>query len=301
VTTYRARSEGASLDFGKPEPLFQGSTGARTYTAAGCPPQGCSRAIRIDPSVDEDRLYYVYFGDGTNSIASVALSNPLDIRLHTKPVNAYEEKINEAPELLAFNGRRYMFFSGGFFNSQYATFYLMGNTSADLTRANGPVHRLTTPVRRKNGKLVETHGHNAVAVRRGEAFNFFHIGVFDAAGNLTRRDTWMQRLMFNPDGTAISQNEIRVSWNGLGPGHVYSLDIQRQDGTFIGPCISAGTIGAQTSATFTGICPDAGDLLVHKAEVIGLRLYASKNGGPFQRVGDVAYDGYSDVINLAAQ
>ncbi len=300
VTTYRAPAIGDSLDFGKPEPLFSGTAGARTYPAAGCPSQGCSRAIRIDSTLYDGRLFYVFFANGGNNIASVSMTNNTDIRIHAGPaaffVNDFEERINEAPELFEREGRRYMFFSGGFFDSQYATYYVMGQSTAELTRAR-PLQRLTTPVRRRNGTLAETHGHNAITTRRGEVFNVFHMGILDGSGRLVRRDTWLQRMTFKPDGTAMSQNQVRVSWNALGGGRTYSLDLVLRDGTVIGPCINAGSIGASTAATFVGICPDASDRLVHRAEVAAFRLYAS-TGGPFVQVGEAPYDGYADEIRL---
>lgn len=302
VATYRAVSENGSLDFGKPEPLFAGTTGPRTITASACPAQGCSRAIRIDPTEYDGRLYYVFFSGG-NNIASVSLSNPNDVRLHAGPAvfggNAFEENINEGPELFERDGHSYLFFSAAFYDSQYATFYVMGKTTAELTRER-PLMRLTTPVRRKNGALVETHGHNAIATRRGEAFNFFHVGVFDGAGGLVRRDTYRQRLAWRPDGSAMSQNALRISWNALGGGNAYSVDLVLRDKSVIGPCIGAATLGQQTSATFAGICPDAGDRLVHKSEVAEIRLFASPNDG-FKQVASAPYDGYSDEIVLQAK
>lgn len=300
IATYRAASLDGSLDFGKPEPLFPGTTGARTYPQAGCPPQGCSRAIRIDPTLYDDRLYYVYFANGGNNIASVSMTNNLDVRIHAGvdafPTNPFEERINEAPELLDRDGRKYLFFSAGFFDSQYATFYVMGSSTDELTR-DRPLLRLTTPVRRKNGNLIETHGHNSIVTQRGETFNIFHLGNFDDRGRLTRRDTYTQRLTWNADGTAMSQNEVTVAWNRLGDANEYSFDVVLRDGTVLGPCINAATIGRRTSVAFTGICPDANDRLVHRANVSEFRIYTS-TGGPWVQVGSTAYDGFSDRVNL---
>ena len=210
-----------------------------------------------------------------------------DFRLHAGPsgwaLDAHEEGINEAPEVLLRDGRSYLFFSAAWFDSQYATFYLMGDSAAGLTR-NAMVRRLTTPVRRGNGSLIETHGHNSVVTLRGETFNFFHVGVFDAVGNLIRRDTYRQRIAWNGDGSAISQNQVHVWWNALGGGNAYSLE---------------GRIGQNTSTTYWGVCPDAGDRLVHKSEVQAFRLYASPND-VFVKVGETPYDGYSDVVSIVA-
>src|SRR5690606_12984015 len=120
----------------------------------------------------------------------------------------------------------------------------------------------------------------------------------DGSGNLLRRDTYRQRLVFAGDGTLLSQNEVRVSWNTLGGGNAYSLDLVLRSGEVIGPCIGAGRLGASLSTTFTGVCPDAGDRLVHKSEVAAFRLYASP-GSDFQQVGELPFDGYSDSTQLS--
>ncbi len=301
VTTFRAPSLDGSLAFGAPELLFQGQDGAQSRPQAGCPAGGCDRAIRIDPTVHGGRLYYVFFDRG-NNVASVSLTDPFDLRVHAGPARwalaGFEEGINEAPEVLEREGRFHLFFSAAWFDSQYATFYVTASSPEELTR-DRPVRRLTTPVRRGNGTLAETHGHNSIVVRRGETFNFFHVGVFDPAGRLVRRDVHRQRIAWNADGTAISQNEVLVSWNPLGGNHAYSLDVVLRDGSTLGPCIAVGRIGQSTSTTFKGLCPDAFDRLVHKSEVQAFRLFASA-GGPWVPVGETPFDGYSDVVGIAA-
>jgi hypothetical protein len=228
------------------------------------------------------------------------MSNNTDIRVHAGPanfsLNGFEEGVNEGPAVFERGGHAYLFFSAARFDSQYATFYVMGNTTADLTR-NLPLQRLTTPVRRNNGDLIETHGHNAVSTRRGEVFNFFHIGIFDGAGNFIGRDTYRQRITWNPDGTAMNQNQVALSWNSLGAGWGYSLDLVLRSGETIGPCIANGIIGQQTSVNYLGVCPDASDRLVHRAEVAAFRLYAS-NGGAWTKVGETPYDSYSDTLKM---
>jgi hypothetical protein len=301
VTTYRASSPDGSFHFGVPELLFQGQAGAQSRTQSGCPSSGCGLAIRIDPTVYDGRLYYVFFDRG-NNVASVSMTNPSDLRVHAGPsrwtLDGYEEGINEAPELFERTGRSYLFFSAAWFDSQYATFYVMGGSPAVLSR-DLPRHRLTTPARRGNGNLIETHGGNSVTTRRGETFNFFHVGVFDAGGGMVRRDAYRQRIVWNDDGSAVSQNQVQVSWNALGGGNEYSLDLVLRNGSVIGPCIAAPRIGQSTSTAFVGVCPDAGDRLVHKSEVRAFRLYASPGSG-FVQVGESAYDGYSDVVNVVA-
>lgn len=302
VTTFRAVSEGAGPMFGAPELLFQGADpnqAARSRTAAGCPSGGCGLAIRIDAASFEGRLYYVYFNQG-NNVASIALNDPTDFRFHTGPavnaLQAYEENINEGPEIFHWANNYYLFFSAGWFDSQYATYYVMADHAAGLVRTAG-VHRLTTPVRRSNGALLESHGHNSVVEYRGEPFNFYHLGVFDGGGRLIRRDTYRQRLVIAGDGTLLSQNAVSISWNGLGGGNKYSLDVVLRSGEVIGPCVGAGRIGSSASVTYIGACPDAGDRLVHKSDVAAFRLYASP-GSDFQQVGEAAFDGYSDQLQL---
>ncbi len=300
-TTFRADSADGTPQFGTPSLLFQGQGGAESRTQSGCPAGGCGLAIRIDPTVYDGRLYYVFFDNG-NNIGSVSMAAPTDFLMHAGPAGwslpADEEKINEAPEVFQHAGRSYLFFSGGWFNSQYATYYVTGSSTAELTRAL-PVHRLTTPVRRDNGTLAENHGSNSIATRHGEAFNFFTLGSFDGAGNLVHRDTYRQRLVWHADGTLVSQNQVQLSWNALGGGNSYSLDLVLRNGDVIGPCIAAGRIGQSTSTTFTGICPDAADLLVHKSQVQAFRLYASPNN-VFVKVGEAPYDGFSDAVDVVA-
>lgn len=293
VTVFRAASVDGSLEFGKPEPLFQGTSGARSYPQSGCPPEGCDHAIRIDPTLYQDRLYYVYFDNG-NNIASVSTSNTNDIRIHASvpSMTAEEERINEAPELFERKGKKYMFFSAAFYNSKYTTFYLMGDSMDELTR-DTTSRRLTTPVRRRDGKLTETHGHNSITTRGDSVYNFFHMGVFNEQGQLVRRDTYRQRMNFYSDGTLMSQNEVRVSWPSAGSANNYSLGLVLRDSTVIASCMDVGTA---TSATFTGICPDAGDRLVHKGEVASFRISKSQ-GSTSTKLADIAYNGYADVVS----
>jgi hypothetical protein len=91
---------------------------------------------------------------------------------------------------------------------------------------------------------------------------------------------------------------IKVSWNVLGAGLAYSLDLVLRDGSVGGPCIAVTRIGQNTSTAFAG-GPDAGDRLALKSEVRAFRLYASPND-VFVRVGETPYDGYSDVGTIVA-
>src|SRR6185436_6969854 len=137
-TTFRADSADLNPSFGSPSLLYQGLGGAESRLQSGCPTGGCGLAIRIDAATYDGRLYYVFFDQG-NNIGSVSLANPTDFLLHAGPAGftlaPYEESINEAPDVFSYGGHFYMFYSGGRFDSQYATYYLMANTQADLTRA----------------------------------------------------------------------------------------------------------------------------------------------------------------------
>jgi hypothetical protein len=301
VATFRAFASGDSFNFGKPEPLFPGTKGPRTYTAAGCP-ELCGNAIRIDPAVLDGRLYYVYFAGG-NNVTSIRLSDASNQLFHSGPdikgtLDSDEGIINEAPEAFSRDGRLYLFFSTADYRGPYTTRYMIGNSAADLRRSQTVAHRLTTPAYGSSGKLVETHGHNSITTWRGETFNFFHVGVF-SNGTLTRRDTYRQRIVWKDDGTAVNQNAVKVSWNSLGGGYIYSLDLVLRNGSTIGPCLGSGIVGSATSVTYTGVCKDAKDQLVHKAEVAAFRIYTSSGGGTYHKVGEVAYDGFSDAVTLS--
>ncbi|HYO56777.1 hypothetical protein [Archangium sp.] len=71
---------------------------------------------------------------------------------------------------------------------------------------------------------MQSHGHHVVVDRCGEYFNIFHVGAFDAAGNLTSRSTHKQLIAFKPDGSMHSLNQINVRWNKL-TGYNYSLEL----------------------------------------------------------------------------
>ncbi len=67
--------------------------------------------------------------------------------------------------------------------------------------------------------------------------------------------------------------EISFSWNALGPGYLYSLDLQTRSGQTIAPCVHAGILGGQTSHRFSGECPGRGE--VPPAEVTSARICAA--------------------------
>jgi len=305
VTTFHVTAPDTSFAFGPPELVNQGTPWPRSRIAAGCPSDGCSQAIRIDSSIFDDggrrRLFYVWF-QGGNNISSFPLSSPGSVTHHAGPavfpgdMEPFEETINEGPDIFTRNGVYYMFFSGGQFNGQYAMYYLMADSVVDLTRAR-QVRRHSMPRRAANGQIAETHGHNAIVSRRGELFNLFHVGSFDAAGRFVGRSTHAQKLAFKPDGSILPLNFVDLRWGKLG-AHLYSLDVVRRDGSSIGPCIGAGLLGSSTSVRYTGVCPSADGLLVPKDEIESFRLFYSDNGVWTKSV-ESAYDGVSDRVFLA--
>ncbi|MDC0666368.1 family 43 glycosylhydrolase [Nannocystis radixulma] len=302
VATFHTSAPTLDLEFGIPELIHDGTPWPRTRIASGCPPEGCSRAIRIDAAAFDDGaerwLFYVWF-QGGNNISSFPFSNPDAVTHHAGPalfaVQPFEEQINEAPDVFARAGKHYLSFSTGFFNSQYAMFHVVSDAVGDLTRSRA-VRRHSVPIRSSADILVETHGHNSIVERRGEVFNVFHVGSFDGGGNLTDRSTHKQRIAFKPDGSIHGLNFVDLRWPGL-PGHEYSLDVVTRDGTVHGPCIADGLLGSATSVRYAGICPSAGDVRVAKSDVAAFRLYYSDDGtwqGPVER----PYDGFSDQLFL---
>ncbi len=300
VTTFHAVATSIDLEFGVPELVDTGPGLPRSMVESGCPPDGCSHAIRIDSAAYDDGVdrwfSYVWF-EGGNNIAAFRFADPSALVLAAGPavfsIPATDESINEGPDLFARDGRQYLFFSGGFFDSQYAMYYVLGSDVADLTRARN-VRRHSEPLRSADGDLVQTHGHNSIVERRGEWFNVFHIGEFDDTGNLTGRSTHKQRLAFRDDGSILALTYVDVRWSRI-PGAQYSLDVVARDGTVIGPCIAVGRIGAATSARYGGICPDGGDARMEKADVAAIRIYHSTDG-TWTEYAEAAYDGGDDRL-----
>ncbi|MBA3819063.1 MAG: family 43 glycosylhydrolase [Deltaproteobacteria bacterium] len=304
VTTFYATAPDANLAFGLPRAVAPGNGAPQSRIADGCPAEGCEKVVRIDSTVVSNgatrRLFYVWF-QGGNNISSFDLDQPGAVRAHAGParfpqaVQPDEEIINEAPEVLVRDGRYYLFYSAGFFDSKYAMYYLMSDSLMDLTRARA-TRRLSSPLVRPDGTMVSNQGHNSI-VRRGEEYwNFFHVGSFDAAGRLTSRATVRQRLVFAPDGTLVNANAVTLRWPKI-PGERYSLDVQKRDGTWIGPCVNAGILGDRGETTFNGLCPSAGGAWIHKADVTAFRLYHSGDGSWTQFV-EQPYDGVADDVTI---
>lgn len=302
VTTFVATAPDLNLQFGAPQPINANTTWPRTSTGTGCLPQGCNRNIRIDSATFNDTsgrwFFYVWFDRG-NNISSFNTAAPGTVYNHAGPAifstPAYEEGINEAPEVFKRNGQYYLLLSGGWYNSQYAMYYVMGDSIPQLTRARA-VRRLSQPLRNTAGRLVQSHGHNVIVERRGEYFNVFHVGAFDASGNLTSRSTYKQRVAFKPDGSLHSLNQVNVRWNKL-TGYSYSLDVVLRDGTVVGPCLSVAVLGQANKTVFDGVCRSAGDRVVTKGDIAAFRIFYSNNNvwGPFV---ERAYDGISDDVTL---
>ncbi|RYE95145.1 MAG: glycoside hydrolase, partial [Myxococcales bacterium] len=299
VTTFHATAPDQAMNFGAPE-LFDSGGGPASRLTPGCAAAGCERTVRIDAALvgppDDRWFFYVWFDQG-NNVSSFRLGAPGGVVSNAGPARfalpAVEEGINEGPDVFAREGRQYLFFSSAWYNSQYAMSYVMGDSIGDLTRQRA-VRRHSRAERAGDGRLVQSHGHNSVVARRGEFFNVFHQGAFDGAGKMTGRSTFKQRLAFRPDGSLHTLNLVDVRWSQL-PGHVYSLDAVRHDGTVVGPCIGAPVIGDATAVTFNGVCPSAGDLLLDKGEVAAWRLYTS-NDGTWSNHVDLPYDGVSDDV-----
>lgn len=300
VTTFHVSAPSLEFEFGAPTLLNNGANLPASRIQNGCLPSGCADTIRIDAAAYDDGtnrwFFYVWF-DGGNNIAGYRYSDPASLILNAGPkvftIPAHEELINEAPDVFFRNGHYYFFFSGGFFDSQYAMYYVMADDVASLTRAR-TVRRHSIPLENAAGHLVESHGHNSIAERRGEFFNFFHQGAFNASGNLTRRSTYVQRIAFAEDDSIVALNYVDLRWSRV-PGASYSLDVVTRDGTVVGPCLSAGRLGTSTSTRFSGICPSHGDVVVNKSDIAAFRLYSSTDGTWSQFV-DVPYDGIADRV-----
>jgi len=303
VSVFYANAPDGNLIFGQPVLVGFGPGKPNGRIASGCNVEGCAETIRIDPAVegpDDDRwLFYVWFQNG-NNIASIPFSATSDVVINAGPAfyptPPSDELINEAPELLSRNGTYYLFFSTAFFNSQYAMKYIMSTSIPDLTR-----HRIvrmhSIAQRNANGNLVQTHGSNSVVKRRGEIFNFFHQGGFDADGHFIGRSTFKQRLAFRPDGSIHTLNTVDIRWTQLPSSFQYSLDIVLKGGAVIGPCIAVGRIGSASNVFYTGMCPDNGNRMFDKGDIDIFRLYFS-NDGTWKNHVDTPYDGASDTLAI---
>jgi hypothetical protein len=303
VTTFSATAPDLNLRLGVPQLINPGTPYPRSLITAGCVAEGCNRTVRIDSATYNDPtgrwFYYVWFDRGNNiaafnTAAPGTVYNVTGPALYTLP--AQEEGINEAPEIFNRNGIYYLLFSHGWYNSQYAMSYIMADSLPQLTRARA-VRRLSQAMRNASGQLIQSHGHNSIVERRGEYFNFFHVGAFQPAGTFTSRSTYKQRVGFKPDGTMHSLNQVNVRWTHKA-GYSYSLDLVLRDGSVVGPCLDVNRLGSTNKTPFDGVCFSANNRMVNKGDIAALRLFYANNGvwGSFV---ETSYDGISDEAFLA--
>jgi hypothetical protein len=71
---------------------------------------------------------------------------------------------------------------------------------------------------------------------------------------------------------------MALSWNSLGPGFEYSLDINTKDGQHIGPCIGASVLQSNTSVTYTGSCSNAAKTKVPLSNIETFVLVYTNSG-----------------------
>uniref|UniRef100_A0A914XCI7 Endo-1,5-alpha-L-arabinanase A n=1 Tax=Plectus sambesii TaxID=2011161 RepID=A0A914XCI7_9BILA len=298
VTTFVASAPDDNLMFGMPTLVDFGNNAPQGRILAGGDGE---KVVRIDSTIinigNDHWFFYVWFTKG-NNIASISLASPTNVIVNTGPasfaISAIEENINEGPEVFEREGHYYLFFSAAFFNSQYAMYYIMAPSIADLTRKRAVrVHSVAQ--RNGAGQLIQSHGHNTIVARRGQFFNVFHQGNFDSAGHyIEPRSTFKQRIAFRPDGSIYTLNTVNLRWTQLN-GNSYSVDVVTRDGSVIGPCISVGRIGEALGTIYNGVCPDSGDKLVDKGDIAEFRLYYSATGTWTDHVVQ-EYDGVSDDV-----
>ncbi len=179
--------------------------------------------------------------------------------------------------------------------SQYAMFYIMALTIADLT-CNRAVRNHSKVQRNSAGNLVQSHGSNSIVSRRGQFFNVFYQGIFDGAGTMIGRSTFKQCLAFRPDRSIQTLNTVDIRWTQL-PLYQYSLDVIQENGSAIGPWIAVGRIKDSLRTTYLGICLDDGDQLIGKDDIGTFRLYYSNNN-TWTIFVHAMYDGVSDQLAI---
>lgn len=295
VTSFYAVADDLQLGFGPPMPFDNPAGQPRTTTQQGCPSDGCVNAIRIDSAVwgsSDPWLFYVWFSGG-NHVASFPLGNPSQVVHNLDPVSSWEESINEAPDIFERDGKLYLFFSAGHFQSQYAMHYVMAESVQELTRARA-VHRFSTALRSSTGTVLENSGHSAMTSRHGQHHLFYHVGVF-ANGAISARHTFRKPVFFNPDRTMKSIDRVRFRWSRLA-GHEYSLDLKPLGKPWVGPCVSVTHLGTSLSHAFHGICVD-GDVVIAKEDIEAARVYYSPAGsGVWNQHAEAPFDGFSDDL-----
>jgi hypothetical protein len=98
--------------------------------------------------------------------------------------------------------------------------------------------------------------------------------VSDAHSTKILNDSTKSALVFS----IIPPGSVVLSWNSLGAGYQYSLDITTKDGRRIGPCISAVKIGATTTVMYTGVCQNKTKDAVSLANVDSFILVYTNTG-----------------------
>lgn len=230
VTVFWAHGN-TDLVFGPPETFGLGIDGLPRHTLHYEPPEtsGTPFKMKLDTlpvlGTDEWRVFYTWFGNG-NHVASFAIdADAPDIVRHMDPFADLDEGIIEAPAVILRNGQYYLFFSSGWFNSQYALHYIMAPSLKRLTRESGRLERLTrpvhrprepkrdspfesswaTPVERKGHyapfKLLRNAGHCSVVEHEGTWYIAYHIGRFHDGRFVGPRSTYIAQLRFREDGS----------------------------------------------------------------------------------------------------
>ena len=283
------------MQFGAPHTI-DGDTGhPRTHVTAGCPADGCDKAMRLDPSVYSDGsrrwMHYTWFlAEGGNVVSAYPLDAPEELFEVTRPTTPAEQGVNEAPTLFGRDGRQYLVYSQGDYRSEYAMSYVMAAQVRDLTRERER-HSLSSPLETHDGQLIENQGHNTVTDRHGQYYTLYHVGRFTPTGVFAGRDVYVQPLVFKADGSLNTINTVALHW-GAEPGGEYSIDVQTRDGAGITGCVRAGNV---SSVVFNEVCTAAGDRVVHKADIVAFRVNRIVDGETVAST-TLTYDGYTDSL-----
>ncbi|MGR6965107.1 family 43 glycosylhydrolase [Geodermatophilus sp. URMC 61] len=283
------------MQFGAPHPLNEHTGYPRTYVTAGCPADGCDKAMRLDPSVyfDGSRrwMHYTWFlPEGGNAVSAYPLDAPEELFEVTRPRTPAEQEVNEAPTLFGRDGRQYLVYSQGTTWSEYAMSYVMADEVSSLTRERER-HSLSSPLKTHDGQLIENQGHNTVTDRHGQFYTLYHVGRFTSTGVFAGRDVYVQPLVFKADGSLYTINTVALQW-GAAPRGEYSIDVQTRDGVTITACLRAGNV---SSVVFNEVCTAVGDRVVHKADIAAFRINRIVDGETVATT-TLAYDGYTDSL-----
>jgi beta-xylosidase len=294
-TIFYATAPDDEMQFGAPHAI-DGDTGdPRTYVTAGCPADGCDKAMRLDPSVYSDGarwwMHYTWFlPEGGNAVSAYPLDAPEELFEVTRPTTPAEQGVNEAPTLFNRDGRHYLVYSHGDYRSEYAMSYVMGAQVRDLTRERER-YSLSSPLETHDGQLIENQGHNTVTDRHGQYYTLYHVGRFTPTGVFAGRDVYVQPLVFKADGSLNTINTVALHW-GAEPRGEYSIDVQTRDGAGITGCVRAGDV---SSVVFNEVCTAAGDQVVHKADIAAFRINRVVDGRTVATA-TLPYDGYTDSL-----